>query len=110
MSNEITRFRGDTYPDVLEVKADGTALDISGHSFVLTISEFQFPGTGDNNLYQITGSIENASAGIVHFSPTDIQADQEPKRFFYDIQMIDQSGAKRTIKKDIYTYMQDITK
>jgi len=110
MNNEIKRFRGDTYPDVLEVKADGVALDISGYSFILTVSEFQSPGPSDSNLYQITGTIEDASAGIVHFSPTDIQADQEPKRFFYDIQMIDQGGAKRTIKKDIYTYMQDITK
>ena len=110
MSDKIERFRGDTYADILEVKADGVVLpNIENHTFKLSVSETENPDDVDY-LYQIDGVVTDIPNGLVSFSPNSVQADQEPQRFFYDIQMIDPDGVKRTIKKDEYLYKQDIGK
>lgn len=109
--SDIDRKRGDTYADEFTVKSAQTKLpiDITGYTFTLTVDPEKAPATADNNLYQLTGTIVDAPSGRVEFAPTAMQANQLGK-FFYDVQMVDGAGRKRTIVSGKYTYLQDITK
>ena len=107
----ITRRRGDTYADEITVTdSAGTVIDITGYTFAMTLDPSKAPVDAMANLYSITGTILNATAGRVEFAPTPTQADQAPGTYFYDVQMVDGAGRKRTIALDKYVYSQDITK
>jgi hypothetical protein len=109
---DITRTRGDTYADefVLTSKKTGGALDITGCTFLLTVDPSASPVDASTNIYQLTGEIiAPATDGRVAFAPSSVQANQVGK-FFYDVQMTDAAGRKRTVQKAKYTYTQDITK
>lgn len=108
---KITRKRGDTYADEFIIKSEATGLPINltGYTFLMAVDPESSPATSDNNLYQLVGTILNAAAGLVEFAPSALQANQLGA-YFYDIQMIDGAGRKRTIELDAYIYQQDITK
>jgi hypothetical protein len=106
----ITRFRGDTNPDTGFAAIGGVAIDITGCSFILTVDPEKAPADATNNLFALTGVIVDAPTGEVKFPITDLQANQTPGTYYYDIQMIDSGGEKRTIALDKYTFKQDITK
>lgn len=107
----ITRKRGDTYADEIIVKSKTTGLpiNITGYSFTMTLDPSKAPVDATNNLYSLTGAIVDAAAGRVEFAPTAMQADQVGA-FYYDVQMVDGAGRKRTVVLDKYTYTQDISK
>ncbi len=107
----ITRKRGDTYADEIIVKSSKTKLpvNITGYTFVMTLDPSKAPVDASANLYSITGTILDAAAGRVEFAPTAMQADHLGV-YYYDIQMTDGAGRKRTIALDKYTYIQDISK
>lgn len=106
---DITRKRGDTYADEVIVKSNGQPINIAGYSFKLTVDPQKAPATDENNLFSLDGVIVDAAAGRVEFAPTALQADHVGK-FFYDVQMVDGSGRKRTILSARYEFTQDITK
>lgn len=108
----ITRKRGDTYADELVIKSAKTKLpiNITGYLFTMTLDPEKAPVGAANNLYSLTGVIVDAAAGRVEFAPTALQADQLPDTYYYDVQMIDGVGRKRTVALDKYKYEQDITK
>lgn len=107
----ITRRRGDTYADEIIVKSKTTGLpiDITGYTFVMTVDTRQTPTDATTKVYQLTGAILNANGGRVEFAPNATQADHVGD-FFYDIEMTDGTGRKRTIVSGKYKYLQDITK
>lgn len=109
---DITRKRGDTYADEIEVKSQNTGLvlDVTGYTFVMAIDPSKFPETATNNLYSINGTILDGPNGIVEFAPSAVQADQIPGIYYYEIQMTDTTGRIRTISSGKYTYTQDIVK
>lgn len=109
--SDITRKRGDTYADefVLKNKKTKAPLDITGYTFVLTVDPEKAPLTDDNNLYSLTGVILDAANGRVEFAPSEMQADRVGN-FFYDMQMVDGAGRKRTVAAGKYVFRQDITK
>lgn len=108
----ITRKRGDTYGDEITVKSKSTglAIDITAFSFVLTVDPSKTPLDATANLYALTGTIIDGPTGRVEFVPSAMQADQTPGVYYYDIQMTDGAGRKRTIDLDKYIYTQDISK
>ena len=108
---DITRKRGDTYADEFTIKsaATGAAVNITGYTFLLTVDPIKAPLTGATKLYQLTGTILNAAAGRVEFAPDATQADHVGV-FYFDVQMVDGAGRKRTIDSGKYKYVQDITK
>jgi hypothetical protein len=107
----LTRNRGDTYPHLITVKdSAGVAVNIAGFAFKLTVDPSPDPADALENLFQITGVIEDAPNGQVSFTPTGVEADQDPDTYFYDIEMTDAGSAIRTIAKGSYTISQDITK
>jgi len=105
----IERKRGDTYPMHFTIKSNGVALDITSCAFKLTVDPSKDPVNDTNNLFSLTGTIENAPGGVVRFDMNGAQADHLGK-FFYDIQMIDAASFIRTIEKDKFNFVQDITK
>lgn len=109
--SDITRKRGDTYADEFIIKstATDTPINITGYSFTLTVDPEKAPTSAANNLYSLTGVVVDAANGRVEFAPTALQADHVGK-YFYDVQMTDGAGRKRTIVSGKYTYTQDITK
>lgn len=107
----ITRRRGDTYADEFTVKSatTGLSINITGYTFTLTVDPSKTPADATTNLYALSGTIIDAAAGRVEFAPSAVQANQVGN-FFYDVQMIDGAGRKRTLVVDKYKYEQDITK
>lgn len=110
MSN-IERKRGDTYADEITVKSKktGQPINITGYTFLLTVASVKAPVDTTTKVFQLTGTIIDAAAGRVGFAPTESQADRLGK-FYYDIQMTDAAGRKRTILEGEYKFVQDITK
>lgn len=109
---DIKRKRGDTYADEFTVKSATTGLpvDITGYSFLLTVDPSPDPIDDTTKIYQLTGTILSPpTAGRVEFAPNATQANQVGN-FFYDVQMFDGAGRKRTIDGGQYIYTQDITK
>lgn len=107
----LKRARGDTKSDVFEVKQkDGSALDITGYTFKLTVNSEKNPTGITNQLYSLSGAIVDAAAGTVGFAPSAVEADQTPGTYFYDVEMTDPGGRKSTKVKGKYRYVQDISK
>jgi hypothetical protein len=108
---DITRYRGDTAADeITVVNSAGTAVDITGFTFVMTVSTLENPPDNSSELYNIVGVLTAPAAGQVEFVPTALNADQKPYDYYYDIQMTDGAGRIKTIAKGKYTYTQDISK
>lgn len=108
---QINRIRGDTYADSFTINNDteGEIANISGYTFLMTLSTMRNPIDNTTEVYQLSGDITDAVNGVVEFAPDANQADQVGL-FYYDIQMVDTSGVKRTLVKDVYVYEEDITK
>lgn len=107
----ITRKRGDTYADELTIKSTLTnqPVNIAGYTFLMTLDPSKAPVSNASNLYQLTGTIVDAALGKVEFAPSESQANQVGK-WYYDVQMVDGAGRKRTVESGSYIYKQDITK
>jgi hypothetical protein len=106
---DITRSRGDTYPIEILVTANGAPLDVTSATFKLTVDPSKAPVDDSANLFSLTGVVTDGPAGAVAFTPTAMQADRVGK-FYYDVQMVDGSGAIRTVLSGKFTLTQDITK
>ena len=105
IENEITRFRGDTYPLIVTIKENGIAVDISTAVTKMTIAfidedKVSAPVT-------IIGTNVDGSLGRVSFAfiPEVVNV---VGKFFYDIQ-VDSGGYKTTYVKDIIIFLRDVT-
>ncbi len=117
----LCRKRGDSFADEFTIRepqteaqalagTPGTPIDITGFSFLLTVDIDPDPTDASNNLFQLTGSITDATGGVVDFSPSAVESDQTPDVYFYDIQQTDGGGKIRTIATGQYEITQDVTK
>ena len=114
----ITRKRGDTAPDKITVidseSATSAPLDNTGFQYKLTVNtekdpEPVGPPIVGNELFSLTGAVGGAD-GTVVFPITVGDADQEPGRYWYDIQQTDTAGKIKTIAKNEYVFEMDVTK
>lgn len=107
----IERHRGDTYANVLTIKnADGTPLNLTGYSVLLTVDRRKEPTDNTTVLFQLTGTITSAVNGQVSFAPSLLQAGAAAGTYYYDIQLTDGSGAIKTAGPGKFVFKQDITK
>jgi hypothetical protein len=107
----VSRFRGDTVADEFVVRdSTGNAVDITGFTFRLTVNAEKAPANTDNQLFSIDGVITDEAGGVVEFAPTDVQADQSPGKYFFDVEMTDGNGRIQTIVTGTYVFRQDISK
>lgn len=109
--SDLERMRGDTYADEFTIKNKKTkqAIDITGYSFLMTVDSTKEPVDETTQAYQIAGTIIDGPAGRVEFAPSSTQTDRVGN-YYYDVQMVDSAGRKRTIIKAKYKFTQDITK
>ncbi len=110
---EIEWYRGDSYPieATIKNKETGVVIDITGYSFILTVDTLKKPEDATTKVFSITGVLDaDPTMGKVSFTPTVSNTDIDPGKYYYDVQMTDSSGHIRTIAKDIWTILQDISK
>ncbi len=111
MTITITRYRGDTVADSFTVKdSSGAAVNITGYTFKLTVDSRQAPEDETTKLFHMDGVLVTPSAGVVKFAPTEIQADQTPGNYYFDIEMVDGAGGIQTLAVGKYKFVQDISK
>lgn len=109
----IRWYRGDSYSISLTVKnkALRAAIDITGYTFVLTVSSEENPSDDTGKKFSIAGVLDDdPTTGKVYFTPTATNTDMDPAEYFYDVQMIDGDSNVRTIVKNKFVIVQDITK
>ncbi len=107
----ICRVRGDTYPIQFALKdTSGGAINITGFTFLLTVDPSDAPVDAVNNLFQLTGVIDDGAGGLMSMTLSTGDADQTPGDFFYDLEQTDTGGAIRTISNGGWQVIQDITK
>lgn len=100
--NEITRFRGDTYPVMAIIKENGIPIDLTGATTKMTIA-FKDPGPRT-----ILGIIIPETPGMIRFDFMDEEVTDQVGKFFYDIQ-VDSGGYKTTYAKNIIVFLRDVT-
>jgi hypothetical protein len=105
----IKRYRGDTGADRVLISVNGEVADLTGSTVVMTLSTQNNPIDSSTQVYQLTGTWDDPTSGIVEFSPSTIQADNVGY-FYYDIQLTNQAGVVFTVDKGSYQFIQDITK
>lgn len=107
MANEITWFRGDSYPKVFTFtnKATGVALDFAEVTEArLTVNAEEDPVDDANQLFSVVGTILG-NGQISFVLEGDTVGD-----FFYDVQIVGAGWGPKTLVKSSYTITQDITK
>jgi hypothetical protein len=104
--------RGDSFQSVFQITAaDGSTPEtISGWSFLMTVDTLEDPPDASTKLFQVVGVVTDLALAYVGFAPTTANTDLKARRYFYDIQAIDGASRKRTIVKDHFEIIQDITK
>ena len=70
MSEPITRYRADDHPIRVNLSSGGVPLDITGCTFILTVSASELPDDASGEIFSVAGSIvAPASGGVVEFDP-----------------------------------------
>lgn len=111
MALDICRAINDTFPFRFNVKyEDGSAVDITGFQFALTVDPSDEPAGSGDNLFSLTGTVIDGPNGIVEFGLSAAEADQTPDTYYFDVQMTDAASKVRTIAKGEWTFSPDITK
>lgn len=112
-SYDISRRRGDTKVIGFKLYADkaaGIPLNLTGYSFKLTVDPEQAPTTSANNLFSLTGIVDDPASGYVKFAPSVNDVNVEPGTYFYDIEITDPEGKTNTPILAKIKFSQDITK
>lgn len=110
---EIEWYRGDSYPLELTVKDANTkeVIDITGYSFILTIDTLKEPPDNTTKVFSVNGVLNvDPTTGKVSFTPTALNTAIDTGSYYYDVQMTDASIHIRTIAKNKWKILQDITK
>lgn len=106
---DMLRERGDTWDAVATfTRSDGSARDITGCTFLLTVNKVARPTDTADQLFESTGSIlGDPLNGQASFPVVIIP----PGKYFYNIQLTEADGITvRTPLSGAYVVLQDITK
>lgn len=106
---ELLVTRGDSPVVPVTVNSGGSALDITGFVFTMTVNASDDPTDDTGALFQISGTVVDAINGRVDFQPSTANLTQTPDIYNYDIQMVG-GGSTRTILKGSFTIDPDITR
>lgn len=110
---DICVARGDSPVMTFQITdpSDGSVVDITGFTFVLTVDPEPFPADAVNNLFQVTaGPIVGGTTGQVQMQPTTVNTNQPASAYFYDLQMTTLTPSIRTILRGQFQIQQDVTK
>ena len=110
-SANFCRSRGDTFPFTITfTDSSGSAIDITGFTYLLTVDPDPDPSDATNNLFQNTPVVTDGPNGVITVTLTPAQADQTPDLYFFDLQQTDTGGFVRTVLKGEWEVVQDVTK
>jgi hypothetical protein len=105
----ITRFKGDTYQVVLNIKnPDRTPFDLAGRSFTLSVTAGRDKGTTSYLLQSIGAPIGDPAEGALGFPLTAEQV-AHVGSYDYDVEMTDTDGTVKTIAHGTWLFIQDVT-
>ncbi len=108
-TKDICWGRGDSNALGFEIQLpDGSVEDITGYTFRLTVNTEKNPDP-ETELFTVVGVITDAANGKVVFAPTTGDTDQEPGKYFYDIEQT-AAGLVTTRIKGRCEIIQDISK
>ena len=113
MLSEINYYRGDSWPITLLVKDKNTQLpiDLTGCAFTLTVDTEKNPADETTKVFETAGIIDqDPTTGLVAFLPTTLNTDLTPGTYYYDVEYVDSFSNVRTILKDKFKILQDVTK
>lgn len=107
----ISMYRGDSYPITFTLKdSSGAPIDLTGCSLVMTVDERETPTDATTKLFEVAGVLaDDPMTGVVRFTPTALNT-ATVGAYFYDVQLTDADGNVRTVAKNTFTVVQDITK
>jgi len=108
----ITFYRGDVYPKQITLtdKKTGQPIDLTGMILTLTVNTEKEPLTTDNQLFQITGVLEDAVKGVVLFTPSVGDNDLLKAKYYFDVSAVAGATFKKTMLKGVWEILQDINK
>jgi len=105
---KIERYREDNYDHLFQMlDGDNLPITLTTESFEITINSTENPTTIDDQLYQASGSIIDAATGTISFP---IAGTTPVGEHFFDIQMIDTAGRRRTLVKGEWNVTQELNK
>ena len=88
---------------------DGVAIDVTGFTFLLTVDPSNEPPDDTTKIFQLAGALTDPTNGIITFSPSAIDLDQDPSDYFYDVYRTNVGGDGRTIIKGKFTIDPQVT-
>lgn len=106
-------YRGDTAPVELNfTNSSGAAYDLTGVStLTITANPERNPDDDDDEMWSVTMTIVDATAGETTFALNSTQADMDPGIYWFDVEATLTAGSTiRTIHKDQFRVLQDINK
>ena len=105
----ITRFKGDTYQVVLNVKnPDRTPFDLTGRSFKLSVIAGRDKGSTSYLLQSTGADLGDPTQGAIGFPLTPEQV-AHVGSYEYDVEMTDTDGTVKTIAHGVWLFVQDVT-
>ena len=113
-SQAIEIFKNDSYDRtwILTDPNDGSAVDLTNVTSLLTIDSLQDPPDDSTQVAQVSGTVGGTSNNELTFTLPALAfpTSGDNIKFFYDIQLTGLTWGPMTLFKSIYTLTMDITK
>lgn len=104
-NQDLERFKGDTYADLLKVVSvrTGLPIDLTGSTMTLLVTSDPDYDNLAAIQYELSGVFVNATLGEVEFVPTSLQASRIGT-YYYIVRLWDTAARRRTIASGKYTF------
>ena len=106
MSQAITITRGDTTTLKVVVYNNGSVFNLTGYTPVLTVKTSKDSTT---NVIQVTGSVTDATNGVVTFSLSSSDTSVDCSTYYYDVQVSNSSNTY-TVLNSTFTVTGDVNR
>jgi len=106
---KVTRGDSPIIPITVQT-SDGTVIDVTGSTSVLTVDPSEEPTDDTNNLFSVAGSVVDGPNGRIDFQPTEANLDLDNTSRFYDVEVLLSTGERRTVLKGEFIVDPDISK
>jgi|SRR6056300_47915 len=104
--------RGDDWTLKLNITSNGSALDITGYTFWMTLkSDIDMADPGDLQVTATQADPTDAAAGIIYITaPRTDTGSLEPGTYNYDVQQVDSLGNVQTLLIGKVKVVKDVTR
>lgn len=106
---DITIFRGDDWSTTITRKAAGTAIDITGYVYWLTVKATDTDSDAAAVLQKSFASHLDAVNGVTVLSATNVETNIIPGKYYYDIQEVTDADVVTTFGRGKFIVLRDIS-